>query len=228
MCLEVSGAEVARPYVERAHPEHPSLIDVAHVMDSAFGVTNIPNALWIDEEGVIVRPAEPAWSGAKVAMPAIKADDDEPDPRRRELGELVASRIVIDRRRYAPAVRDWAANGPASPFVLTPDQVVARSQPRPAGVSAAAAHFELGQHLWLAGVRDAALAHFNEAHRLQPQNWTYKRQAYSLIGAETAEGPGARFQQWPAPGHEAEWPFDSDYVEDLRVTGPGEYFPDSL
>jgi hypothetical protein len=95
-------------------------------------------------------------------------------------------------------------------------------------VSAAAAHFELGQHLWQAGGRDAALAHFNEAHRLQPENWTYKRQAYSLVGAETAEGPGARFQQWPAPGHEAEWPFDSDYVEDLRVIGPGEYFPDTF
>lgn len=212
--------------MERAHPEHPSLIDVAHVMDSAFGVVNIPNALWIDEEGVIVRPAEPAWSGAKVAMPALRADDD-PDPRRRELGELVASRITIDRHRYAPAVRDWAANGPASPYALSPGQVVARSRSRPPAVSAAAAHFELGQHLWNTGVRDAALAQFNEAHRLQPDNWTYKRQAYSLVGAETADGPAARFQQWPAPGHEAEWPFDSDYVEDLRATDPGAYFPDT-
>jgi hypothetical protein len=28
----------------------------------------------------------------------------------------------------------------------------------------------------------------NECHRLQPDNWTYKRQAWSLVGRERVEG----------------------------------------
>ena len=59
--LEVSGPEASRPYIEAAHPEHPSLLDAGHQMDALFGVVNIPNVVWIDEDGVIVRPAEPGW-----------------------------------------------------------------------------------------------------------------------------------------------------------------------
>ena len=30
-------------------------------MGELFGVVNIPNVVWIDEDGMIVRPAEPGW-----------------------------------------------------------------------------------------------------------------------------------------------------------------------
>ena len=55
--------QIERPYIEAAAPEHPSLLDPTHQMDSLFGVVNIPNVIWIDEDGVIVRPAEPGWPG---------------------------------------------------------------------------------------------------------------------------------------------------------------------
>src|SRR5258706_6712590 len=60
VALDAGGIEAARPWVEAASPEHPSLIDEAHVVDELFGVVNVPNAVWIDEQGMIVRPAEPA------------------------------------------------------------------------------------------------------------------------------------------------------------------------
>ena len=69
VCLEVDGAEVARPFVDRAHPEHPSLVDQTHRMDALFGVTNIPSGIWIDEDGVIVRPHESA-----VPPPVMRPD----------------------------------------------------------------------------------------------------------------------------------------------------------
>ena len=54
----MSGPEASRSYIEAAAPEHPSLLDPGHVVDALFGVVNIPNVVWIDEQGVIVRPAE--------------------------------------------------------------------------------------------------------------------------------------------------------------------------
>jgi hypothetical protein len=38
------------------------LVDPAHVMVGLFGMTNVPFAIWIDEDGTIVRPAEIAFA----------------------------------------------------------------------------------------------------------------------------------------------------------------------
>ena len=230
VCLEVSGAEVARPFVERAHAEHPSLIDTAHEMDARFGVVNIPSGIWIDEHGTIVRPAEPAWPGPAAApQAAAPASPEAPiDATQQRVRELVVDRIVSHRERYASAVRDWADNGAASRFALPPDEVVSRSQPRPAEGARAAAHFELAQYLWNAGSRDGAIAHFRQAHRLQPDNWTYKRQAWSLISVERQPGPRARLRQWPAEDQLDAWPFESDFRRDLERLPRGDYYPDTL
>ena len=61
--LELSGPEASRPFIEAAQAEHPSLLDPMHQLDALFGVVNIPNVIWIDENGVIVRPPEPGWPG---------------------------------------------------------------------------------------------------------------------------------------------------------------------
>src|SRR5262249_34728324 len=50
----------AHPFIDAAQPTHPSLIDTCHVTDGLFGFVNVPMAVWIDEQGTIVRPAEHA------------------------------------------------------------------------------------------------------------------------------------------------------------------------
>ena len=57
-------ADAARPFIEQAQPEHPSLIDQAHVVDELFGIVNVPNGVWIDEDGMIVRPGRAACTRA--------------------------------------------------------------------------------------------------------------------------------------------------------------------
>ena len=226
VCLEVSGAEVARPFVDKAQAEHPSLIDTAHELVAKFGVNNIPSGTWIDERGTIVRPAEPAWPEP---APQAPARAEVPlDARQQHVRRLVTDRIVSHRERYANAVLDWANQGAASRFALSPQEVVALSQPRPPEFARAAAHFELAQHMWSAGMRDGAIAHFRVAHRLQPDNWTYKRQAWSLISFETQPGPRARLRQWPAEGQETAWPFESDFERDLERLPRGDYYPDTM
>ena len=95
-------------------------------------------------------------------------------------------------------------------------------------MSAGAAHFELANQLWRDGDRDAAIAHFNECHRLQPDNWTYKRQAWSLLGRERVGGKYGQFVQAPLKGEEADWPFASDFTSDVLATDLGGYYPKTL
>ncbi len=218
------------------------MLDPTHKLDNLFGVVNIPNVIWIDESGTIVRPAEPGWPGParypasfqkrmaermrQSAEAAAKAQEEGAPPRPDAMALL---RSGQDRDAYPDAIRDWARRGARSPHAMTPDQVIRASQPRPLDASKGAAHFELADHLWRAGERDAALRHFRECHRLQPDNWTYKRQAWSLVGNERVGGGEiGRFAQVPLPGEEAEWPFDSNFDADLAKLEPGQYYPKTL
>jgi hypothetical protein len=66
----------------------------------------------------------------------------------------------------------------------------------------------LGQYLWREGHADAAVPWFREAHRLHPENWTYKRQAWSF--ADPLQGPTDLY--------------DSDWLSDIRAVGPENYY----
>ena len=48
------------PWIEAAKPTYPTLIDREHRLAELYGIVNVPQAVWIDEAGRIVRPAEPA------------------------------------------------------------------------------------------------------------------------------------------------------------------------
>ena len=205
VCLEMGGADIARLYVDQAASTHPSLLDESHAMDARFGVTNIPQVIWIDEEGQIVRPPEPATI-----------------PARGETAEGIVKMIGDGafREKYLARIRDWVTNGADSRYALSPEEVIARSRPRSPAVSQAAAHFELAQHLWREqGLSERALVHFNAAHELQPDNITYKRQAYSVVGVERSEDTEwGRFRQAPEEGED--WPFISDFNRDLVAHDP--------
>jgi hypothetical protein len=205
-------------------------------MDALFGVVNIPNVVWIDEQGMIVRPAEAGWPGGPQELPGTmigsmpKLGRARNAPKRPEGGPPQRAIIASgqDRESYPDAIRDWVGLGPASRFALTPDEVVARSQPRPMAMSEGAAHFEMANHLWRAGSRDLALSHFRESHRLQPDNWTYKRQAWSLVGNERVGGEFGRFVQGPVEGEEEDWPFASDFRSDVALLTEGAYYPKTM
>jgi tetratricopeptide (TPR) repeat protein len=199
--------EDARPFIERAQPNHPSLIDEAHLVDELLGITNVPNGVWIDERGMIVRPAEPAFPVRPNYLSA-GAQSRKPPPRLAEMLEE-AKKIRIEPEKYVAAVRDWVELGSDSHYALPPDEVLRRSGTRQAEEASAAAHFELGQHFYRRGRVDSAVPHFREAHRLQPDNWTYKRQAWSL--ADPLQGPTDLY--------------DSDWLADVRRIGAGNYYP---
>ena len=181
VALDARGIETAGPWIAKAAPEHPSLIDEAHLVDALFGIVNVPSGIWIEEGGMIVRPPEPAHPRRPAYLD--RAVPPDASPAQREAIELVKA-LHVEAERYIAALRDWVQKGSESRFALSPDQVINRSRPRPVEEATAAAHFALGQALYARGAQAAGIEHFRQAHRLQPKNWTYRRDAWSLAGAD--------------------------------------------
>ena len=203
-------AEAARPSIEEANADYPSLVDQAHVVDELFGIVNVPNGVWIDEEGMIVRPAEPAHPGRNPFTESFRTIDVSKLPP--DVAEVLveARKIRTDPDAYVAMLRDWVEHGSASRFALDPQEVVRRSRPRGNDEATAAAEFELGQHLHREGDHDAAIPHWREAHRLDPDNWTYKRNAWNF------EDPG---RQGRTSAYEGSW------FEDVKKIGAENYYP---
>ena len=218
--LDTQGDAGCRAFIEAAKPEHPSLIDRHHVLADLFGVINIPSSVWIDADGMIVRPAEaaPAPPPPTPAPPRILPSGT---PQRFVDIMAEAAKIRKDAQGYHAALRDWVANGKASRFALTPDAVVERSRPRDAAKALGHAHFALATQLEMDGHHAAAIPHFREAHRLVPDSWTFRRQAWSL--EKVGDGPLARFWQGPDPDAPDAWPYAGDWLTDVRKIGAENY-----
>lgn len=222
VCLDVEGRAGATPDLAAVDEvSHIAVVDQAHVIDELFGIVNVPMGLWIDEDLTIVRPAEFAWPGEVEGAGQAQLPDEIPERMMAMAG--AAAQISVDRSFFLDGLRDWAQNGSASSYVLDADTVLGGSVERTADCSAAAAHFELAQRLHRDGAEDAAVEHFRSAHRLDPDNWTYKRQAWEL--ASRVDGPLARFWQGPLPGAEQDWPYEGDWLSDITATGPENYYP---
>jgi hypothetical protein len=73
-----------------------------------------------------------------------------------------------------------AASGEHSEFAFSQDEVRSKlRRPSEAGVRAAA-HARIGRHLFTHGESEAANRHFDEAVRLCPEKWNYRRQSMVL------------------------------------------------
>ena len=150
--------------------------------------------------------------GAQAAAPFVPADVDFPDV----VASLPASAVdwlrtvqpfvqqmQIEPEAYVAALRDGVARGADSPYALSAEEALERSAPRPAEQAA----YAPGEHLHVLGERDASVRWFRESHRLQPESWTYRRQARPLVAP--SQGPTQEY--------------DGDWLSDVRRTGAAAY-----
>ncbi len=206
VALDTGGIEDARPWIEAARPEYPCLIDQAHIVDELFGIVNVPSGVWIDEQGLIVRPPETAYPRRPSFLDRAIPTGATPD----EVIRITeVKKLQVQADTYIAALRDWVAHGAESRFALKPDEVLRRSRPRPVEEANAAAHFEMGQHLHRLGRPADAIPHFRAASRLQPENWTYKRQAWSLV----------------EPSQSVMEVYGTDWLTDVKKIGAENYYP---
>lgn len=130
-------------------------------------MVNVPSAVWIDENGVIVRPAEtPASSKG------------------------MADILGVGETAYLDALRDWARNGADSAYALQPDERAERQHAPDADDALAAANFRLGEYLVERGQKEAAAPYIAAAQLLRPESWTYRRQAWAIYDPGQNVGRG--------------------------------------
>ena len=180
VAFDSAGNAAAEPWIKAANPTYPCIIDRRHIVAELFDMVNVPNAVWIDENGKIVRPSEPAGSSDAFRKMDHTTFAIPPDA----LAELQAKRSA-----YLDAIRDWVDKGAASKFALSEEEAVRRMHTPSDDHVRAAANFRLGEYLAEIGHPQDAQKYFAEAKRLRPESWNYKRQAWALEDPMKAGGP---------------------------------------
>lgn len=170
---DTGGEAAAGPIFDAAAPTYVQVIDENHLISSLFNFVNVPSAVWIDEEGRIVRIDEGTYSKVH------------------EIGEG-EQKIVFGNDVYAPALKDWVANGATSRHVQPPDLVTDNIRQHSEDQQRADAAFRLG-NLFRRHGQDAQAEHYwSLAEELNPDSVNFFRQNLTL----TEEGSaGATFQQ---------------------------------
>ena len=166
IACDAKGSAAAEPFITAARQQHPSLVDEKLRVAELYDVRNVPSIFWIDESGRMVRANDPVYA----------------QRRNRETGETTIN------DEYLNAVRDWVANGAKSAYLMDEGRLDSRLPDLEFDDVAAAASFQLGTYLALHDHSADALVHFKRAHALRPENWTYKRQAWSLGDIERDYG----------------------------------------
>ena len=163
-----SEACAARPWIEAAELDYPALIDRDHRVAELYNMVNVPQAVWIDESGIIVRPAENAG-----AYEGFRAMDLETWT----MPEDELATTVNAQTTYFSAVRDWARLGVDCGHLYSAAQAKARTAVPSKETALAHCHFHLGQYLLRNGRKAEAQGHLAKASRLHPTSWNIWRQA---------------------------------------------------
>ena len=174
-----ADVEAARPWIEAASPDYITLIDQNHLLSSLYNMVNVPQAVWIDETGRIVRPVETGGS-----LDILREYDSETGAFKPEAVE----RAKRAKSTYIDAVKDWAVKGSASAFLFDPDETRARVSAMSDDIAMAHANFQLGQFLKRNSRTDEADVIFAECRRLHPESWNIFRETTGRTNTGLAAG----------------------------------------
>ena len=171
--------EAARPWVAEAAPTYVTLIDQHHVLASLYNMVNVPQAVWIDEDGRVVRPTESGGSIDILREFDLQAGAFKPD---------AMERAQQAKATYLDEVKDWALRGADSRFVFSPQEARSHVPTTSDQVMMAHAKFQLGQYLSAQGRQDEAEELFEQCRQLHPDSWNMFRQTTEKTDIGIAAG----------------------------------------
>jgi hypothetical protein len=174
---ESRGAEHARQWIEAAKSDYWQLIDTEHRLEDLYNLVNVPQAIWIDEQGRIARPPETAGSTDHFRRMDLKTRTMSPEDQ--------AERLAA-REAYLQAVRDWVRT---DKHALAADKARAGLLRVTTQIAEARARFRLGVWLRAHGRAAEGDRQMESAAALHPDSWSMWRQAADLDEVGKASGP---------------------------------------
>jgi len=158
---DVGGEAVAGPIFDAANPTYTQVVDVDHIISSAFNFVNVPSSAWIDETGRIVRIDEGTYS----KIHTISNGDQS---------------IEFGNDIYTPALKDWVANGSASKHVQSAETVAQNIRAHSFDQHKADAAFRLANLFREHGAAEQADRFWALARELNPDSVNFIRQDLTL------------------------------------------------
>ncbi len=159
-------------------------------------MVNVPTGVWIDEKGLVVRPAETAYT-TKTKM------------------TFGGKSITTEGDVYVAALRDWVEKGDKSAYALSDEEFHKRVQPRPPALAEADASFKLAVYFHNEGNNELAKKYWKHAQELNPDDWNYHRQDWSFTPQEAPKKWMDKFQKTDKP-----------YYAPLEMPKPAEAKPE--
>lgn len=164
---DTGGIAITDTWYEQAGATYAALTDVNHSISSLYGLVNVPSAVWIDEDGQVLRIDEGTYAT------------------KHKMGDF-----EFGRDDYAPMVADWVKNGSASQYVDGPVRVAA-----PASEQALAEPtFKLGVYFHQQGNEAKANQYWERAQSLNPKSWNYARQDWSFTPEQASANWAEKFE----------------------------------
>jgi tetratricopeptide (TPR) repeat protein len=181
--VDVQGASVAKPYVEKASVTFPVAVDTADVLGQTFGLKAIPVSIFVDEVGIVrLRGGGPG----RELLAQIEELLKEPVTNLRGTApQLAAAAARADlERKIAADAGDWRSRVALARMLSESGRSVeavahleaaAKLQPAESGV-----YFVWGLVLLQQEQKDAALVKLKQARDLDADNWRIRKQIWAI------------------------------------------------
>ena len=181
--MDVQGASVVKPYVEKAGVTFPVAVDTADILGQAFGLKAIPVSIFVDEVGIVrLRGGGPS----KELFAQIEELLKEPVTNLRGTAPQLAAAVSTEEleRKVAASADDWKsrvalsrayADGGRSDEAIAHLEAAAKLRPTESSVP-----FAWGLVLLQQGRKEAALTKLKQARDLDPDNWRIRKQIWAI------------------------------------------------
>lgn len=163
--VDVQGAEAARPFVEAAKLDFPTVIDAEDILGGYFGFKVIPNGIFLDAQGRIRLVKSGRFDVANADTVAL-------------LEELIAGRS-----------EGAARAGEVKPEEARPGNAKGEAGDRSRAIplldqDLVANRFQLGTQHYRAGNLEAAFEEWSKALALDPENFIIRKQIWAIAHPE--------------------------------------------
>lgn len=183
VAVDVQGAKVVRPYVEKAGVTFTVAVDESDVLGRAFGLKLTPVSILVDELGII----RVLGNGPKkdfLAQVETVLQETPSEVRTEPQAGLSSIAKVQLEKLIAVSPQDWRVRVHLAAILVAERDLPGAMKQLDAAVEQKPDHADIyfltGQILLQQEKREAALAGFRKALELDPANWRIRKQIWAI------------------------------------------------